>query len=124
MELNVNINEKELQTEALRVTILKGAVDHLMASMTPELLRTFMEKVLQQAFDSITGWQMANAAKPYVEQFAKEYMELPDTQERVRLATRAAIDTALGKLPGDIAADLANLARNEFKRAVENKLGR
>lgn len=124
MELKVDFNEKDLQAESLKATILKGAVDHLIGALTPDMLRGFMEKTLQQAFESILSWQMANAAKPYVDEIAKEYMTTPEVQERTRVAVRGAIDAALGKLPESMANDIAALARDSFRRAIESKFGR
>lgn len=124
MELKVEFDEKSLQSAALRATILKGAVDHLLTVLTPDTLKVFVEKVLAEAFDKISAWDMASAARPYVEKFVKEYMESPEVQERARCAARTAVDTALGKLPGDVANELATMARNEFRKAVEGKLGR
>lgn len=124
MEVKIDFNEKSLQEVALRDTILKGAIAHLMSALTPEALQVFVEKVLAQAFDKISNYDMCNALKSYVESYVREYMETPEVQERACRAAREAIDTALGKLPTEIASQLVEMAQSSFREAVKSKLSR
>jgi hypothetical protein len=122
MELKVEFNEASLQEAALRATILKGTVAHLLSVLTPEALQVFLEKTLSDALKGIASYEIQNAMKPHYEKIISEYVSLPEVKARMEQAVRAAVDGSVAAYPASVQATLADMARKSFMDALHTKI--
>lgn len=123
MKVEIEFDEKTLQAEAIKTTILKSAVENLLANLTPESIAIFVEKTLAESIKSITSWDLSNAVRPHATKLVNEYVATPEVQDRMKKAFHGAIDAALGTMPDLIKAEVASAAAEAFKRTLLDKIG-
>ena len=122
MELKVEFDEANLKEAALRATILKGAVGHLLSVLTPEALGVFLEKTLSEALKGIAPYEIQQAMRPYYEKIVSEYMSLPEVKARMEAAVRAAVDGSVSAYPAEIQSTIAGMAKKSFMDALHSKI--
>jgi hypothetical protein len=122
MELKIEFNEASLQEAALRATILKGTVAHLLSVLTPETLQVFLEKTLADALKGIASHEIQNAMKPHYEKIISEYVALPEVKARMEQAVRAAVDGSVAAYPAAVQAAIADMAKKSFMDALHSKI--
>ena len=122
MELKINFDESKLQEEALRATILKGAVDHIVSKLTPEALTVFLQKTLAEALKGISSYQIQEAVKPYTAQVLAIYIEQPVVKAQIEAAAIAGVNLAIAEYPEALRKAIVSIAGKTFLDALSNKL--
>jgi hypothetical protein len=122
MELKIDFDEASLRESALRATLLKGAVAHIVSSVTPEAMAVFMEKVLADALRGIAGYDVQQAVRPHVKEIVDAYLAAPETRSRLEQAVRQGIDASINGLPEEVKKAVTAMAAENFRRALQSKL--
>lgn len=123
MKIEVEFDEKALQAESLKATILKSAVQNILDSLTPEAMAVFVEKTIAESLKGITSWDLSAALRPHTTKLVNEYVATPEVQARMTKAFREAVDEALGTMPDLVKKEVAAAAAEAFKRSLLDKLG-
>ena len=122
MELKINFDEAKLQEETLRATLLKGVVDHLLASLTPEALAVFLEKMLAEALKGISSYQITDAMRPHFKAIVDAYVATPEVTSRINEAIHAGVDSAIGDYPATIRGAVFDMAKKSMLDSLTSKL--
>ena len=121
MELKINFDEASLKESALRATILKVAVDHLLVALTPEALAVFLEKTPADALRGISSAEIQIALRPYLTTIVAEYVAQPEVKAKMVAAAQQGIESAISEYPATLRGTIMDMAKKSFASALETK---
>lgn len=111
--------EDELTAAAIRATILKGTLDHLIKEMTPERLTAFADDMLKKSFtDIFGGWAFNNQFHEEVKPLFLAAIRDPIFQARIQKAVQEGLDKAVSQLPERVAKEIADFAIDALRKKL------
>jgi len=112
-------NTEQLE-EALRATIMKGTIDHLLAEMTPERMAVFADAWLAKVFtDLFSHWRYGGEVDAIVKPVLLEQVKNPVFVARVQVAIQQGLDRAITELPDKIAKQITEAAMEQVKTRLQ-----